>query len=64
MPFKKKQEEASTPADDGRQLLHEEAVRLVKSQHGKFAHKLDNYNELLADTKNQISQAQDANKTF
>jgi len=50
--------------DAGKRELHEQAVHHVKNQHGTFVHRLDNYNDLVTDAKNQISKAIEDNKTF
>lgn len=50
--------------EEGRAALHEAAVHHVKNQHGPFVTRLDNYDDLVTDAKNQIQAAVEANKTF
>lgn len=48
----------------GRKALREQAIHMVKNQHGSYVNRLRNYDELIADAERQIGAAIDANKTF
>lgn len=62
--FRNDDKDTTTPEDDGRQELHDIAVHHVVNQHGRFVHRLKNYDDLVADAKNQIAHAIEVNKTF
>lgn len=44
--------------------LHEAAIHHVRNQHGAYANRLRNYDELVFDAKNQIQKSIEDNKTF
>lgn len=48
--------------DQGRQDLHDAAVKAVENQHGPFARRNPNFNDLVKDAERQISQAVEINK--
>lgn len=70
MAFNKKQQTRPTTTvtetneDEAKRELHEAAVHHVKNQHGAYANRLRNYDELVFDAKNQIQKSIEDNKTF
>lgn len=66
MAFKKNDAtpKITVAANQDQQDLHDAAVKSVLSQHGPYARRNPNYDELVEDAKRQISKAIEDNKTF